>query len=155
MPLAKAITFALFLLLLLAIFILSSRPRPIISTLRLLALPFIAFLLLTATVHPWYILILIAFLPFLTPAQTEARAQWLHPLPWLYLSGALPLSYLTYLNRFKPGELEWVRLVEWLPTLALLAAPVLMQVRSSLTPRAPTRPPETAASDRSHSQSER
>jgi alpha-1,6-mannosyltransferase len=99
-----------------------ARRRPDVRpALRLMAVPFMAYLLLTTTVHPWYALILLAFIPFLPPASAESPWRWLSVAPWLYLSAALPLSYLTYLNPLDFRELEWVRRVEWLPTLALLA----------------------------------
>ncbi len=41
--------------------------------------------------------------------------------PWLYLSAAVVLSYLTYLDPLNHREIEWVRQVEWYPTLILLA----------------------------------
>jgi hypothetical protein len=91
------------------------------ADLRLLAWPFIAYILLTPTVHPWYLLILLAFVPFLPPAQSESPWRWLAPLPWLYLSAAVALSYVTYLNPLDLREFEWVRKSEWWPTLALLA----------------------------------
>lgn len=89
-------------------------------TLRLMAVPLMAYLLLTPTVHPWYALFLLVFLPFLPPAAAEPRRYWLAVFPWLYLSATLPLSYLTYLDPFDFRELAWVRQIEWLPALALL-----------------------------------
>jgi hypothetical protein len=100
-------------------------------------------------------LILIAFLPFLPPGQKESRVRWLHTLPWLYLSGALALSYLSYINPLQPGELEWVRLVEWLPPLVLLMSLALVCAWSSLATRSATLPFDTAASSGGHSQPER
>jgi hypothetical protein len=88
--------------------------------LRRLALPYMAYLLLTPTVHPWYMLSLMIFLPFLPPRPTEPAWLWLKLAPWLYLSGALVLSYLTYLDPLNFAEIEWVRHAEWLPTLGLL-----------------------------------
>ncbi|MBI1880836.1 MAG: hypothetical protein HYR94_21880, partial [Chloroflexi bacterium] len=96
------------------------RPLAVGATLRLMAVPFMAYLLLTTTVHPWYVLILLAFLPFLVPGFTESRWRWLAVVPWLYLSATLPLSYLAYLNPLDFRELEWVRQTEWLPTLGWL-----------------------------------
>jgi len=99
------------------------RARPAQSPradLRLMAIPFMAYILLTPTVHPWYLMILLAFVPFLAPAPTESRRRWLAVAPWIYLSGALALSYLTYLDPLNFRELEWVRKVEWWPTLGLL-----------------------------------
>ena len=81
-----------------------------------------AYLLLTPTVHPWYALIILIFLPFLAPGETEPRWFWLAIIPWLYLSGALIFSYLTYLDPLNFQELPWVSTLEWGPTLALLLA---------------------------------
>jgi hypothetical protein len=109
------------LLVTLALVWLAARSRPETqATLRLMAVPFMAYLLLIPTVHPWYALILLAFVPFLPPAPGESGWRWLSIAPWLYLSAALPLSYLTYLNPLDFRELEWVRRIEWLPTLVLL-----------------------------------
>jgi len=65
-------------------------------------------LLLPTSFHPWY---LIWVLPFLCLYPTWG---------WLYLSGAISLSYLTYVR--EPAILPLaVRLVEFLPLYALLA----------------------------------
>ena len=66
------------------------------------------------------ILILLVFTPFFTPEETEARWMWLAVIPWLYLSGSLVFSYLTYLDPLNFGELPWVRKLEWIPTFSLL-----------------------------------
>lgn len=89
--------------------------------LRLAAAAAAAYLLLATTVHPWYALLLLAFVPFLSPGPDESPWQWMALAPWLYLSAALPLSYLTYLDPLDFRELEWVRNIEWRPTLGLLA----------------------------------
>lgn len=91
------------------------------STLRLMAVPYMAYLLLNTTVHPWYALILLVFLPFLPPAPGESAWHWLAVTPWLYLSASLALSYLTYLDPLDFREFGWVRHTEWGPTLVLLA----------------------------------
>ncbi|MFK7805904.1 MAG: hypothetical protein AB8G95_30010 [Anaerolineae bacterium] len=91
------------------------------SSIRLMTLPLMAYLLLTHTVHPWYALILLIFLPFLAPAQDENKYYWLITAPWIYLSGGLIFSYLTYLNPDDFRELARVRNLEWIPTLVLLA----------------------------------
>lgn len=90
------------------------------SALRLMAVPLMAYLLLSPTVHPWYALLLLALVPFLPPAAGESRALWLTALPWIYLSGALVFSYLTYLDPQNFAEREWVRQLEWVPTLLLI-----------------------------------
>ena len=71
-------------------------------------------------VHPWYLLVVVAFLPFLAPGEGEDVRRWWHVAPWLYLSGALVLSYLTYRDPLAFGELPWVRVVEWVPSVVLL-----------------------------------
>ena len=90
------------------------------ASLRLMAVPFMFYILLIPTVHPWYLLVLLAFLPFFPPAGSESRWRWLAVAPWLYLSWAVALSYWTYLNPLDLREFEWVRKTEWWPTLGLL-----------------------------------
>lgn len=79
-----------------------------------------AYLLLTAAMFPWYLTWLIALLPLL-PVH-RARAWWPFIIGWIYFSGAVNLSYLFYLDPANPGEIEWVRRVEYWPLFALLAA---------------------------------
>jgi hypothetical protein len=90
------------------------------NCLRLMTVPLMAYLLLTPTVHPWYLLLLLAFVPFLSPTSSESSWHWLAIFPWIYLSGALVLSYLTYLDPQDFRELEWVRNIEWWPVWILL-----------------------------------
>jgi alpha-1,6-mannosyltransferase len=99
------------------------------ALLRLMALPFVAYVLLTTTMHPWYLLILLAFLPFEPPRAGESSQRWWCLAPWLYLSGTLALSYLAYLTPHVFRELAWVRLIEWLPTWGLLATCAALALR--------------------------
>jgi len=123
---AKQITAGLLLATLAAVWLKARNLQTPRATLRLMALPFMAYILLTTTVHPWYLLIVLIFVPFLTPAtgmsqsSDESPWRWLVAAPWLYLSGAIALSYITYLNPLDLREYEWVRNTEWLPTLGLL-----------------------------------
>ncbi len=89
------------------------------TLLRLMALPFMTYVLLTPTLHPWYSLMLLAFLPFLPPTANESPWRWLSIVPWIYLSAALVLSYLTYLDPQNYQEVVWVRHVTWWPTWGL------------------------------------
>ena len=98
------------------------------AILRMMSLPFMACILLTTTVHPWYLLILLVFIPFLPPAPTESHWRWRAVAPWVYLSGAIMLSYVTYLNPLDLREYEWVRNAEWLPALGLLLGWVIFNV---------------------------
>ena len=90
------------------------------AVLRWMAVPLGGYLLLATTVHPWYLLALLPFLPILAPGDDEPKRRWLLPLPWLWLSGIVALSYVTYLDPENLRDLDWVRLLEWLPTLLLL-----------------------------------
>lgn len=87
---------------------------------RLAALPIGAYLLFTSTVHPWYVTLIIPFLPFFTPVLAEPtwikRSIW----PWIYLSLAVSLSYLTYINPDELREFYLVRLIEYVPLYLLL-----------------------------------
>jgi len=71
------------------------------------------YLLLTTTVHPWYVAIIIPPLPFLLPHSKEATAPGRFLVPWLYFSAAVILSYLTYLDPANPREYDLVCLVEY------------------------------------------
>ncbi len=104
-----------------AVFLRARRQKDTLNTLRLTAVPFIAYILITPTLHPWYLLSLLIFLPFLPPSAKESGQRWLLALPWIYLSGALIFSYLTYIDPLNFGELAWVRQLEWLPMLSLAA----------------------------------
>lgn len=122
-PMAQAQEISYFLLFLILLSVwrhfrrFSSDPK---ATMRWSVVPLGAYLLLATTVHPWYLLPLMPFLPFLTPGDSEPKRQWLWALPWLWLSGVVALSYMTYIDPENLRELDWVRLLEWLPTLVLL-----------------------------------
>jgi hypothetical protein len=122
--LAKQANVILLVILLLAVW-LAARKATTRRALRLMAVPWMGYLLLTPTAHPWYLLPLLTFAPFLAPGDEEPRLGWLLPAPWLYLAGAVSLSYLTYLDPLNLRELEWVRRLEWLPTLGLMLVGVV------------------------------
>jgi hypothetical protein len=117
---AKFIIGVLMVLVMLAVWLKARSVEMPRNYLRLMAVPLMAYILLTPTVHPWYLLLLLAFVPFLSPTPDESLWRWLIVIPWLYLSGALALSYLTYLDPQNFRELEWVRHTEWWPTWILL-----------------------------------
>ena len=109
-----------------AVFVWARRPRDVRGTLRLLAVPVMLYILFTPVLHPWYILLLLGFLPFLAPSPDEPLVGWLHSAPWLFFSGLLIFSYLTYEDPLAFGERDWVRRLEWIPTLALLGVSALV-----------------------------
>jgi hypothetical protein len=102
-----------------------------LSLIRLSVIPIGAYLLLTHTVHPWYVTFIVPLLPFLLPREDEESQTRRFIWPWLYLSLAVSSSYLTYLDPENLREYDLVRLVEYLPVFVLLiwaAWPWLSQV---------------------------
>jgi hypothetical protein len=103
------------------------------ALIRLSLLPFGAFLLLSPTVHPWYVTILIPFLPFIFPAEDENPAfiRWL--VPMIYFSVVVVFSYLAY----GPGESssvpDWFTWVEYLPLYGLVIWSAINSRRKSET----------------------
>jgi hypothetical protein len=104
-----------------------------LALLRLAVIPFAAYLLLTATVHPWYVAPVIPLLPFLAPKKGEATAWGRFLWPGLYFSIAVSLSYLTYWDLDNLREYRWVRLVEYIPLYLLLAWATLSAIRARKT----------------------
>jgi hypothetical protein len=101
-----------------------------LAMLRLAVMPPAAYLLLTTTVHPWYVTLLIPLLPFLLPKQGEATHSGRFLWPWIYFSIAVAFSYSTYWDPDNLREYRLVRQVEYLPLYALLiwaALPVICE----------------------------
>jgi hypothetical protein len=91
-----------------------------ISLLQLAIVPFAAYLLLTTTLHPWYVTVLIPLLPFWLAADGETVRSQRFPWPWIVFSILVGLSYLTYLDPANLREYDWVRLAEYVPLYLLL-----------------------------------
>lgn len=83
---------------------------------RAALLPVGAYLLLTPTVHPWYITLALPLLPFFWPGAGEEPVSRRLIWPWAVFSVTVGLSYLYYLNQ----TWIWVAFVEYLPVYALL-----------------------------------
>jgi hypothetical protein len=88
--------------------------------LRLALLPLGAYLLLTTTVHPWYVTVVLPLLPFLPGRRGEDTRSGRVLVPWLVFAALVPLSYLTYLGPASLREYSLVRLVEYVPLYLLL-----------------------------------
>ena len=112
--------------------------------LRAMAVLMMAYVVLTPTLHPWYLITLMALLPFVTPGPHESRQRWWLLAPWTYLAAAVVFSYLTYLDPLAHGERTWVRQLEWYPTLLLLAW-ALLRARADPGPWPTPGPSETQA----------
>ncbi len=91
------------------------------------------YLLLSAAMFPWYLVWLIALLPLLPWDQDKPTALFV--AGWLYFSAAVNLSYLFYLDPAHPGEIMWVRYVEYVPLLALLSAALGLRLAPDLRTR--------------------
>jgi len=85
------------------------------NLLRLAILPLGAYLLLSNTVHPWYVTVIIPLLPFLLPRPGESSPASRFLWPWLYFSIAVVLSYLTYLDPKVLHDISRVRQAEYWP----------------------------------------
>ena len=79
-----------------------------------------AYLLLASTIHPWYVTLVIPFLPFLLSRKEEPISYQKFIWPWIYFSIAVAFSYLTYIDPENLREYTWVRLVEYVPLYFLL-----------------------------------
>ncbi len=109
----------------------ASSDSDVRRTLRLSAVAVGIYVLLTPVLHPWYTLLFFALLVFVAPAADEPVRRWLLLLPWFYLAATLIFSYLTYEDPQAFAEREWVRQLQWLPTLVLLAVSATVWVVSS------------------------
>jgi hypothetical protein len=88
--------------------------------LRMVTIVFAAYLLLSTTVHPWYVTIVVPFLPFWVNRTGDEARHHRFLWPWLFFSTAVSLSYLTYLDPTNLREYDWVRLIQYGPLYALL-----------------------------------
>lgn len=104
------------------------QPGQLLFLLRLATLPIGAYLLLTHTLHPWYVTFIMPFLPFLFPTNQEENHYGWFAIPWLYLSLALPLSYLSYLDPANFREFSLVRGIEYFPFYFLLAVAIIINL---------------------------
>jgi alpha-1,6-mannosyltransferase len=91
-----------------------------LSLIRLAIIPVGGYLLLTHTVHPWYVTFILPLLPFLLPRGEEGSQVKRFIWPWFYLSLAVALSYLTYFDPNDLREYDFIRLIEYLPVFLLL-----------------------------------
>lgn len=92
-----------------------------LNMLQLTTLSIGAYLLLAATLHPWYVTFIVPFLVFLLPCHEGGRFPtnrfvW----PWLYLSCAVVISYLTYIDLSDLHEYPIMRSFEYYPFFILL-----------------------------------
>ena len=107
-------------LVLLAVWLRGRRCNDNLALLRLAMVPLAAYLLLTTTLHPWYVTLIVPLLPFLPTREGEATRTGRLLLPWLTFSAAVALSYLAYLDPANVREYGLVRFAEYAPLYLLL-----------------------------------
>jgi hypothetical protein len=110
------------------------QKRNILDLLHLSMIPFGAYLLLTSTLHPWYVTLVIPFLPFLLSRNGEPISHQAFIWPWIYFSIAVAFSYITYLDPENLREYIGVRLVEYVPLYFFLGWAIMKKghVRNNL-----------------------
>lgn len=104
-----------------------------LGLLRLTVIPIGAYLLFTPTVHPWYVTLIVPFLPFLLPRRSETPLVERFVWPWLFFTMIVAVSYLSYIDPSNPREFAWVRRMEYLPFFGLLAWAALMGLWQTIT----------------------
>jgi len=104
-----------------------------LGLLRLAIVPLGAYLLLTTTVHPWYVTVTLPFVIFLLPRQGEDSHLQRFLWPWLYPSWAVALSYLTYINLNENREYYLVRQIDYIPFYLLFIRSGWPCLRASIT----------------------
>lgn len=92
-----------------------SRKQPLTGQLSLLPVPLLGYLICSATVAPWYLILLV---PFAATPQAALPDRLLRAA-LLYLSLTVFLSYLIYAGPAGSQLYAIVRLGEWVPTLLL------------------------------------
>lgn len=103
------------------------------SWLRIVWVPFAAYLLLTPTVHPWYVTLAIPGIVFWLARSDDGtssveQSQWVG-YAFLLWSWSVSLSYLTYLDPANLRERDVVRLAEYVPVFVLLGGALISGIR--------------------------
>lgn len=119
---ARVVLFAAMALVMLWVTLRAHRLVEARDLLRVAAVPFGAFAILTTTLHPWYLLSFVSLAIFLPPGRHESPVRWALVAPWAWLVLSVVFSYLTYRDPLAHAERPWVRTFEWLPLGVLLIA---------------------------------
>ncbi len=161
--LTRLVVFAAAAVAMLVIMALAKNVDDVRGRLRLLSAPMMIYVVLAPVLHPWYMLLLLMLLPFLAPGADggamadgesdgdgigvgESKLGWIRMAPWLALSCLSIFSYLTYEDPNLFAEREWVRRLEWLPTLGLLGIVLATRVGVTGSHRTSRNKSATAAS---------
>jgi alpha-1,6-mannosyltransferase len=92
----------------------------VLDLVRLASFPFALYLLLSHTVHPWYLALIICLLPFFWPAPGErpAVSRWIWP--WIYYTFFSAYTYLAYTTVDAPEGLPLLQTAAYLPFWLLI-----------------------------------
>jgi len=95
-------------------------------------IPFGLYLILTPTVHPWYLALILSMLPYVWPGEGENEQvrRWIWP--WLYFMFFEAFTYLAYSGIQKPGGLNWIQTIAYLPFWLLMIHAAVPDIRKSL-----------------------
>ena len=139
--LARAVLAPIVAAALLWVFVRARKTGSPLETIRSFGVPMVIYVLFVTVLHPWYILLGLMLLPFLAPAPGESQLRWAQVAPLVTLSVLLIFSYLTFeIDEFH-AEREWVRRLEWIPTLALFAiAAIAARFHSAFNERSLEKP---------------
>lgn len=93
-----------------------------LTFLQIAILPFGVYLLTSQTLYPWYLTLMLAFLPFFGGAgQDQPESKKLFTWAWLYLSISIFLTYLSFFKFPTMGEYILIQCIEYLPLYGILA----------------------------------
>jgi alpha-1,6-mannosyltransferase len=117
------------------------KPKPGISScqvrndrtlVRWTIIPFGLYLIFTPTVHPWYLALVLSMLPYCWPGdgEDEQVRRWIWP--WIYFMFFEAFTYLAYSGVQRPGSLNWIQTIAYLPFWILLVRAALPDMRKSL-----------------------
>jgi hypothetical protein len=94
---------------------------------RASALPYFLYLLLAPTVHPWYLALLIGWMPFFWNSSGEKFEIRLWIFPVIYWMVFETFTYLSYSGLSAPRGLNWIQLAAYLPLWVMLIWVVRMK----------------------------
>ncbi len=88
--------------------------------LRVSILPFWVYLLVAQTVYPWYLVIVLAFLPFFYSKKERGPSASKFIPAWIYFSITVNLTYLSHYRFPSVSEYILIQVVEYIPFYILL-----------------------------------
>jgi len=112
---SRAVTAGLMAVVLAVAWLRTRRRLGDVQLVRLALVPLCGYLMLTTTLHPWYVTAIIPLIPFLLKGPAESTSSARFVVPWLVLAALVPLSYLAYRDPQTARVPITVRLVQYVP----------------------------------------